>query len=95
MPIRDWKTALNRFSILFGDRMPVYWNQKKIKAIYTKLFTGDRRTMKSQGATLELQNQLARQGGAAPVRSMAISPMTAKITKLEASDFPAQRSVDE
>lgn len=24
MPIRDWKAALNRFSILFGDRMPVY-----------------------------------------------------------------------
>ncbi|MDD2467501.1 MAG: IS256 family transposase [Desulfobulbus sp.] len=24
MPIRDWKVALNRFSILFGDRMPVY-----------------------------------------------------------------------
>lgn len=24
MPIRDWKTALNRFSILFGDRMPAY-----------------------------------------------------------------------
>jgi putative transposase len=24
MPIRDWKAALNRFSILFGDRMPAY-----------------------------------------------------------------------
>jgi len=24
LPIRDWKAALNRFSILFGDRMPVY-----------------------------------------------------------------------
>ena len=24
MPIRDWKAALNRFSILFGDRMLVY-----------------------------------------------------------------------
>lgn len=24
MPIRDWKAALNRFSILFDDRMPVY-----------------------------------------------------------------------
>ncbi|KAF0189214.1 MAG: transposase mutator [Desulfobulbaceae bacterium] len=24
MPVRDWKAALNRFSILFGDRMPVY-----------------------------------------------------------------------
>jgi len=24
MPIRDWKAALNRFSILFEDRMPVY-----------------------------------------------------------------------
>ena len=24
MPIRDWKAALNRFSILFGDRLPVY-----------------------------------------------------------------------
>ncbi len=23
-PIRDWKAALNRFSILFGDRMPTY-----------------------------------------------------------------------
>jgi putative transposase len=24
LPIRDWKAALNRFSIIFGDRMPVY-----------------------------------------------------------------------
>jgi putative transposase len=24
LPIRDWKAALNRFSILFSDRMPVY-----------------------------------------------------------------------
>lgn len=24
LPIRDWKAALNRFSILFGDRMPAY-----------------------------------------------------------------------
>ncbi len=24
MPVRDWKAALNRFSVLFGDRMPVY-----------------------------------------------------------------------
>ena len=24
MPIRDWKAALNRFSILFDGRMPVY-----------------------------------------------------------------------
>jgi putative transposase len=24
MPIRDWKAALNRFAILFGDRMPTY-----------------------------------------------------------------------
>jgi putative transposase len=24
MPSRDWKAALNRFSILFDDRMPVY-----------------------------------------------------------------------
>lgn len=24
MPIRDWKAALNRFSILFGDRLPAY-----------------------------------------------------------------------
>jgi putative transposase len=24
MPIRDWKPALNCFSILFGDRMPIY-----------------------------------------------------------------------
>jgi putative transposase len=24
VPIRDWKAALNRFSILFGDRMPAY-----------------------------------------------------------------------
>ena len=24
MPIRDWKAALNRFFILFGDRMPAY-----------------------------------------------------------------------
>jgi len=24
MPIRDWKAALNRFSILFDDRMPAY-----------------------------------------------------------------------
>ena len=24
MPIRDWKAALNRFSILFGDRIPAY-----------------------------------------------------------------------
>ena len=24
MPIRDWKAALNRFSILFDDGMPVY-----------------------------------------------------------------------
>ena len=23
MPIRDWKAALNRFTILFEDRMPV------------------------------------------------------------------------
>jgi putative transposase len=22
LPIRDWKAALNRFSIVFGDRMP-------------------------------------------------------------------------
>jgi len=24
LPIRDWKAALNRFSILFGDRLPAY-----------------------------------------------------------------------
>ena len=24
LPIRDWKAALNRFSIMFGDRMPAY-----------------------------------------------------------------------
>jgi putative transposase len=24
MPIRDWKAALNRFAILFGDRIPTY-----------------------------------------------------------------------
>jgi len=24
LPIRDWKAALNRFAILFGDRMPTY-----------------------------------------------------------------------
>jgi len=24
LPIRDWKAALNRFSIVFGDRMPIY-----------------------------------------------------------------------
>ena len=24
LPIRDWKAALNRFSIVFGDRMPTY-----------------------------------------------------------------------
>lgn len=24
LPIRDWKAALNRFSIVFGDRMPAY-----------------------------------------------------------------------
>ena len=24
MPIRDWKTALNRFTILFEGRMPVH-----------------------------------------------------------------------
>jgi putative transposase len=24
MPIRDWKAALNRFSIVFGDKMPTY-----------------------------------------------------------------------
>lgn len=24
LPIRDWKAALNRFSIVFGDRMPPY-----------------------------------------------------------------------
>jgi putative transposase len=24
MPVRDWKAALNRFSILFGERMPVF-----------------------------------------------------------------------
>jgi putative transposase len=23
-PFRDWKAALNRFSIVFGDRMPTY-----------------------------------------------------------------------
>jgi len=26
LPIRDWKAALNRFSIVFGDRMPAYIN---------------------------------------------------------------------
>lgn len=24
LPIRDWKAALNRFSIMFGDRMQAY-----------------------------------------------------------------------
>jgi hypothetical protein len=24
LPIRDWKAALNRFSIVLGDRMPIY-----------------------------------------------------------------------
>jgi len=24
MPIRDWEPALNCFSIVFGDRMPIY-----------------------------------------------------------------------
>ena len=25
MPIRDWKSALNQFSIIFWDRLPKYW----------------------------------------------------------------------
>ena len=35
MPIRDWKAALNRFSIQFDDRMP----RQQTNAVYTKILT--------------------------------------------------------
>lgn len=33
MPIRDWKAALNRFNIQFGERMP---RASNLTAVYTK-----------------------------------------------------------
>jgi len=34
MPLRDWKTAINQFMIMYQDRMPNF-----NKAVYTDLFT--------------------------------------------------------
>jgi hypothetical protein len=35
MPLRDWKPALNRFSIQFEERMPQQW----LTDVYTKFRT--------------------------------------------------------